>query len=1489
MLVLTKVMVMKCKNIRKYSCDSCRIAGLAHALIQLRITACFSVVLLLLFTVPVEAQPILRVNTAVGNTGANSLNSWSVIVPAPAASNTLVAVIALHASVATNGVTSISQSGANWVRAAIAPNSGGVDMEIWYAANLPPGADTNVTINTSSFWRSAAVIAEYSGLNPANLVDVTAVNSGTNNTSADTGTTATTTQTNELWFGGIGLATSASSLGAPNNSFTTVSNTAASSGTPSSNAGVYALEKIANAMGIANSGGTLNASANWNGVIVAFKGTTASTTNPPALTTNQIAAALAAFAGVHPRFLLNAVGVAALQAKTNSGNYATYWNTLYVYAKSLAASTPPAYTTNMDQRGSGDNLQTLAFSYLISKDTNLLAGAVKWAAAICNYPGWEGAAFQDGYGLTYGHHLMGLAMLYDYAYSDLDPVTKALIYNTMITHGGSQYNAFTNNLIGPNFLSNQNWIQSAAILAAGLATFDQTNSQALNWILLAENNYISAAQMLSSDGFHQEGAGYGEYGFTFLLQSFQLSRQLLSIDFISQTAQGWGANVGVFLTDFLVPRNSWAWYDGPACLAVVPFEDCHYYNTAPGYVLRGLAHLYQDTNAQWYADRLDAIPNINGNPVWQFLYWYDDSVPSGTPTNSATLHVFTNMCVVSSRSDWSGNEALLTFKCGGAVGSFVPAYFGNYFNNLNGDPGTGHSHPDAGSFCFFANGEWLMPEPSYVLRSTLFENTLIVDGAGQYGGPPAAYPTFSPLTTNIPALLYVNSTASLDTVVADATTAYPSSLGVQSFQRHVLFAKPDVLVVADSVQMNNTSHKLQLYFHLLNTNSVVKQPDGSLLVTSANTTSRMDVLTPSVSTMSNALQLITPRSAGEATNVETLVSFTSTGRTNWQNVMAFSWATNGATPAKATLLFSNGVNWVYQIGTHVVNLNWQTVPSNAPVALSSDEIRSYGTASTITATVSNSTGKVWFYLDGTNYGAPVILAGGNAVIPSTVMLGAGKHFVTALYSNDTSHVISAAANEAILNVTPIVAGVSGTRMYDATTNVSTGILSIVNNLDGPNLGLVGNGVVTNKNVGVQKFFAGQKYPARVNVATGYLKEGGAQPWPMTLPAPADGDTLVAVLSGHASSASPLATAITQTGANWTRAAYSKNPGGTATEIWYATNVVHAGTNVSIALNWRSAAVIAEYRGLVAVTPVDVTASNINISSTADTGTTPTTTQNNELWFGGIGLADSSDTLTAASNGFSIIGNSSSSGTTASSNAKVYAFEKVVSTTDMANTGGTITSPSAYAGGVVTDSIGWSGVMVAFKVAQVTTPLSLTGSATPNYALNGLTGFVTITNALLAVSGITATNKVYDGTALAKLNTNNVTWSGNLDGTNVLLNIAGASGNFLPDGSVGTNKTVQISGLTVSGSGTNNYLLIQPTTTANIAAFKVALNFSGNPATLTSIGNPGVSYVTQRSTNLVNWINISTNIAPSPSGVVTVSDSFVDLGGHQPPWAFYRMK
>ena len=64
--------------------------------------------------------------------------------------------------------------------------------------------------------------------------------------------------------------------------------------------------------------------------------------------------------------------------------------------------------------------------------------------------------------------------------------------------------------------------------------------------------------------------------------------------------------------------------------------------------------------------------------------------------------------------------------------------------------------------------------------------------------------------------------------------------------------------------------------------------------------------------------------------------------------------------------------------------------------------------------------------------------------------------------------------------------------------------------------------------------------------------------------------------------------------------------------------------------------------------------------------------------------------------------------------------------------------------------------------------------------------------------------------------------------------------------------------------------------------------TGNPTTLKAYGVIGFSYITERSTNLTDWASIATNTV-STNGVISVSDSFSDLGGQQPGSAFYRIK
>jgi hypothetical protein len=123
--------------------------------------------------------------------------------------------------------------------------------------------------------------------------------------------------------------------------------------------------------------------------------------------------------------------------------------------------------------------------------------------------------------------------------------------------------------------------------------------------------------------------------------------------------------------------------------------------------------------------------------------------------------------------------------------------------------------------------------------------------------------------------------------------------------------------------------------------------------------------------------------------------------------------------------------------------------------------------------------------------------------------------------------------------------------------------------------------------------------------------------------------------------------------------------------------------------------------------------------------------------------------------------------------------------------------------------------IGTNIAVTVSGLTLSGPNATNYTLaqpSGLTA--TITPAALTVTGITASDKVYDGTTAATLNVTGATLQGVTNGDAVALDTSAATGAF-GDPNAGTGKIVTVSGLTLTGTNAGNYTLTQPTATANI--------------------------------------------------------------------------
>ncbi len=257
------------------------------------------------------------------------------------------------------------------------------------------------------------------------------------------------------------------------------------------------------------------------------------------------------------------------------------------------------------------------------------------------------------------------------------------------------------------------------------------------------------------------------------------------------------------------------------------------------------------------------------------------------------------------------------------------------------------------------------------------------------------------------------------------------------------------------------------------------------------------------------------------------------------------------------------------------------------------------------------------------------------------------------------------------------------------------------------------------------------------------------------------------------------------------------------------------------------------------------------------------------------------------------------------NSGVTANNKVYDGTTTA----TINFNNVLLGGVVTgDSVGLvtNGYTANFTRANVGTAilvmvsgLKLTGTKAANYTLKqpvGLTANIT-TAGVTIVSGISANNKVYDGTTTATIAVSNLTLSGVVNGDSVSL-VASNEAAVFAGMNVGTNIPVTISGLTLSGSDASNYTLVQPAgLTANITPKVLTIASVVPPPVITSIQlTNGIVTVTWNSVTggiyrvqFISDLNgdVWTDLSPDVTATGSTATQTNAVGGA--PQQFYRVK
>ncbi len=598
------------------------------------------------------------------------------------------------------------------------------------------------------------------------------------------------------------------------------------------------------------------------------------------------------------------------------------------------------------QRETGDVAVAFMMAYLFTKnDANYaeknalyLQKTIQWLKASLSYPFWGSTPAQNN-DLACAHQLFAVAMAYCWLKDELAnercdhtmgtdndlwdvttenvPILEA-IEKRMWQAGSDLYKESINYKV---YVMNHLNIRMAGLMAAAVALQSDSNTPTqkntlVKWMGMGLYKDGYGMNALMPDGTSQEGLPYWEYGTTWVFKGAYVAKTALGIDLIDMT------NVYSQSADYVLynglPMNEWT--SSQNLLNIGDSPTYHY--DGPSHILRMIAAEYQDETAQWLAETYEAKHIGLDEHVWMSAVFGDVSVGIAEPENLETLKWFKDLNHVVSRSDFSGNEDILSIKTGVPCGENLlrMVQSGAYV----GEADAGHAHPDANHITLYSNGEYLLRDDGYSDKYASNHNTLLVNGEGQLGSgnewmqeQPYIDNNAVPHMNTVKEVVDTDNDVVYDYIVGDATEAYASELGLDLFQRHIVYLKQEkVLLVVDNIEtMEDTDLELRWF-----TGSKAALLSGGIYTIESNSNT-MNFFPFGAENVSTTFENVVLYGRAGATSEEKTFRQTYTG-SSWQNAVAFSWNQN--TAEAAYVKYKHGEN----ANEHIFGVNGKVYTVN---------------------------------------------------------------------------------------------------------------------------------------------------------------------------------------------------------------------------------------------------------------------------------------------------------------------------------------------------------------------------------------------------------------------------------------------------------------------------------------------------------------------------------------------------------------------------------
>lgn len=530
-------------------------------------------------------------------------------------------------------------------------------------------------------------------------------------------------------------------------------------------------------------------------------------------------------ASAHPRLFFTAEEIDTLRTKS-TGSHQEIWRPVQVFAEESVGTSPPdkapADGSLSQYRDYAHQLIPFALTCVITEQEDVCELATEHLLTYASWSQWDVGGERS---LRLAHMLLGNALAYDWLYSRLSDSQRQQVRANLATQAQYMYEASVvpykddewNNWWRDSYAQNHFWVNHSALGIAALALLDE-DERASGWLDHAVQKMTRARDVLDgiADGSWHESIPYQSYMLTMSLPFLANLRTITSIDLIPE----------IYINNYVF----WRLYNylpdtKPFILSYGDFE----WNWI-GPVSHNLRFAAAETNngyaewiAQQYAVRYQRHPGITSSPWYalEFLYYNPDIQPT-MPNGLAQARVFDDSESVIWRTGWAENDLVFGLKGGMYGGRFAFERFlnqrypwddscGNNRCSLNVD----HDHADANTFYMYNQGTWLAPEHVGVdKRESHFHNTVLIDGAGQYIPPPDNYGVVLEDFRNRNGFLEMSiSLPDFDYVASNATRLYRHLGTFEDITRHVVFVRPNYLVMLDNLSAQSP-HQYEWISHV---------------------------------------------------------------------------------------------------------------------------------------------------------------------------------------------------------------------------------------------------------------------------------------------------------------------------------------------------------------------------------------------------------------------------------------------------------------------------------------------------------------------------------------------------------------------------------------------------------------------------------------------------------------------------------------------------